>query len=151
MNKTQPTKASAKTFLAAIKDEARRKDAQTVMAMMERVSGHAPQMWGTSIVGFGSYAYKYESGREGEWLVTGLSPRKDSLTVYILPGLHLQKHNLKNLGKITTGKSCIYIKKLDDVDMPTLEKIVKQAYSDIGDAIVSAKKKGTKTQRGKGK
>ena len=147
MNKTQLTKASPKAFLDTIKDESRRKDAQAVMTMMERVSGHPPQMWGTSIVGFGSYAYKYESGREGEWCVTGFSPRKDSLTVYILPGLHLHKDNLKKLGKITTGKSCIYIKKLDDVDMPILEKIVKQAYSDIGDAMTSAKKKAAPKKR----
>jgi hypothetical protein len=88
-------------------------------------------MWGSSIVGFGSYRYKYPSGREGDWCVTGFSPRKGATTVYILPGLHLQGANLKKLGKFTTGKSCIYIKRLSDVDLGTLETIVKQALVDI--------------------
>ena len=149
MNKTQPTKASPEAFVETIKDEARRRDTKTVMAMMEKASGHVPQMWGSSIVGFGTYTYKYASGREGEWCVTGLSPRKDSLTVYILPGLHLQQDNLKKLGKFTTGKSCIYIKKLDDVNLPVLEKMVKQAYVDIRGVISAMKQSSTKKGKSK--
>ena len=129
--KTKPTKVNPSKFVNSIKDESRRKDAKALMAMMTRATGEKPRMWGSSIVAFGTYHYVYASGREGDWCVTGFSPRKDSLTVYILPGLHLQQDNLKKLGKVTTGKSCIYIKKLADVHMPTLEKMVKQARVDI--------------------
>ena len=138
--KTKPTKIDPAGFVESIKDEDQRKDARTLLAMMKRVTGEKPMMWGNSIVGFGSYHYIYATGREGDWCVTGFSPRKDSLTVYVLPGLHLQQANLRKLGKVTTGKSCIYIKRLSDVHMPTLEKMVKQAGTDIRKVATAMRK-----------
>jgi hypothetical protein len=125
--KTKLTTASVKAFLDGIKDETRRKDAKAVAALMKRATKSPPRMWGSSIVGFGTYHYKYASGREGDWFVAGFSPRKANLTLYILPGLHLHTANLKKLGTFTTGKSCIYIKRLADIRLPVLEAMVKQA------------------------
>ena len=146
--KTKPTSVNPSKFVNSIKDDNRRKDAKAVLAMMKRVTGERPRMWGSSIVGFGSYHYKYASGREGDWCVTGFSPRKDSLTVYILPGLQKHQANLKKLGKVTTGQSCIYIKSLDDVHMPTLEKMVRQAGKDIEEvaAAMRSMRKEKKTR-----
>ena len=138
--KTKLTNDDPEKFVNDIKDEGRRSDAKAVMAMMRKVTGEPPRMWGSSIVGFGSYHYKYATGREGDWCITGFSPRKDSLTVYILPGLHMQQDNLWKLGKVTTGKSCIYIKRLDDVHLPTLEKMVKQAGKDIKKVATAMRK-----------
>ena len=125
--KTKLTTASVKAFLDGIKDETRRKDAKAVAALMKRATKSPPRMWGSSIVGFGTYHYKYASGREGDWFVAGFSPRKTNLTLYILPDLHLHTANLKKLGTFTTGKSCIYVKRLSDIHLPTLEKMVRQA------------------------
>jgi|SRR3990172_8422051 len=130
-NKMVPTGAGVDAFIDAIKDEDQRQDARALLALMRRASGFQPRMWGRAIVGFGSYHYKYASGREGDWYVTGFSPRKGTLTVYILPGLHLQTANLKTLGTFTRGQSCLYIKRLADVHLPTLETMVKQALVDI--------------------
>ena len=130
-NKTRKTGASVEAFVGSITDPVRREEVRALVSLMKRVTKAKPKMWGTSIIGFGSYYYKYGSGREGEWCITGLSPRKGSLTVYILPGLHHHKGNLKKLGKVTTGKSCIYIKKLEDIHLPTLEKMVRQSLGDI--------------------
>lgn len=138
--KTRPTTVDPAKFVDGIKDERRRADAQALLAMMTRVTGETPRMWGSAIVGFGSYHYKYATGREGDWCITGFSPRKDSLTVYILPGLHLHQPNLKKLGKVTTGKSCIYIRNLADVHMPTLEKMVKQTGKDITKVAAAMRK-----------
>jgi hypothetical protein len=130
-NKTQLTGASVARFIDAIKDPGQREDAKALLHLMSRATNATPKMWGGSIVGFGTYQYKYDSGREGEWCVTGFSPRKGMTTVYILPGLHLHEARLKQLGKITTGKSCIYIKRVSDIDLPILEAMVRQATSDI--------------------
>lgn len=138
--KTQPTRVDPATFVDNIKDGRRREDAKALLAMMKRVTGEKPRMWGSSIVGFGSYHYTYATGREGEWCTTGFSPRKESMTVYILPGLDLHQANLKKLGKVTTGKSCIYIRNLEDVHMPTLEKMVKQAGRDITKVAAAMRK-----------
>jgi hypothetical protein len=94
---------------------------------MKAATGEPPRMWGSSIVGFGRYAYTYPSGREGEWFVVGLSPRKASLTLYVLPGLHEFQAELPSLGTFTTGKSCIYVKRLSDIHLPTLRKMVTRA------------------------
>lgn len=138
--KTKPTQVDPAAFVHSIKDEQRRADAKALLAMMTRVTGETPRMWGSAIVGFGSYHYVYATGREGDWCVTGFSPRKDAMTVYILPGLQMQQANLKKLGKVTTGKSCIYIKNLADVHMPTLEKMVKQAGKDITKVAAAMRK-----------
>lgn len=125
--KTTRTDASVETFLSRIKDSRRREDCLTVARLMQRATGAQPRMWGTSIVGFGDYRYKYTSGREGDWFQVGFSPRKDSLTLYIVPGVERFPQLLKKLGKHTTGVSCLYIKQLDDVDLKVLEALVKES------------------------
>ncbi len=129
--KTKRTKASVTAFINGIDDEGRRKDARELVRMMKRATGEKPTMFGTSIVGFGSYHYRYASGREGDWCVTGFSPRKTSLTLYIMPGFAKYTALLKKLGKHKTAKSCLYIKKLEDVDAAVLEKLVSRSVADI--------------------
>src|SRR5687768_11268862 len=114
--KTKPTTASVTKFLNAVSDTTRRDDCFTVLEMMREVTKEEPSMWGSSIVGFGRYRYKYESGREGEWPVAGFSPRKGDLTLYFTPEVLIASELMKRLGKYKTGKSCLYIKKLADVD-----------------------------------
>jgi len=123
-NKTQPTKASVKKFLDAVENEQKREDSYAILEMMERITGEKAVMWGDSIIGFGSYTYKYASGRTGDWPVTGFSPRKSSLTIYIMTGFKDYPKIMKNLGKHKTGSSCLYIKKLDDIDLKLLEKLI---------------------------
>ncbi len=125
--KTKPNKASVAQFLNSIEDPQRRKDSKTVAAMMKRITGARPKMWGPSIVGFGSYHYRYASGREGDWMLTGFSPRKQALTLYIMSGFAGSAALMNKLGKYKTGKACLYIKKLDDVHLPTLERLIRQS------------------------
>lgn len=125
--KTQPTKESVEKFINGVADKDRRADCLTVMQMMQQITKAKPQMWGPSIVGFGSYHYKYASGQEGDWPLTGFSPRKQSLTLYIMPGFARYAELMQKLGKYKTGKSCLYIKKLADVDMAVLKQLVKQS------------------------
>lgn len=125
--KTRPTRSSVKDFVASIKDEGKRKDANIVLALMKKATGETPKMWGPSIVGFGTYHYRSESGREGDWFLTGFSPRAQALTVYILPGFDRYAALMKKLGKYKTGKSCLYIKRLDDVDLKVLQDLVSQS------------------------
>lgn len=122
--KTQPTAASVDAFLSEVADEARRQDCLTLLGLMKRVTGLQPQMWGDRIVGFGSYHYKYASGHEGDWFRVGFAPRKQDLTLYIMPGLDRHQSLLARLGKHKTGKSCLYIKRLSDVDLTALEQFV---------------------------
>lgn len=129
--KTKPTKASVAAFLREVDDPHKREDARAVMALMKDVTGKRPKMWGTSIVGFGSYHYHYESGQEGDWPVTGFSPRKQYLTVYIMPGFTRYGALMKKLGKYKTGKSCLYLKKLDDVDRKVLGRLVARSVTDM--------------------
>lgn len=124
--KTKETKASVAAFLQKQAPE-RRKDCRAVLKMMQEATGAKARMWGTSIVGFGKYRYRYDSGREGEWMVLGFSPRKGDLTLYVLPGLKAHAALLKRLGKHKTGKSCLYLKTLDDVDQKVLKEILKRA------------------------
>jgi len=131
-NKTKPTGVSAEDFIAAVPDPQRREDARTLAALMERLSGEKPCMWGPSIVGFGSYRYKYDSGREGEAPRLGFSPRAKELVVYITEGNERRGELLARLGKHRLGKCCLYIKKLADVDAGVLEELVTSdlAYMD---------------------
>lgn len=122
--KTKPTAVDPRAFVAAVEDERKRKDAEWVMAMMEEVTGEPPVMWGPSIIGFGSYHYVYASGREGDWMMTGFSPRKTALTLYLMSGVERQKEHLAKLGKYKTGKSCLYVKRLSDVDTDVLREMV---------------------------
>jgi len=122
--KTVENKASVAGFLKSIDDPQRRKDAETVAALMGAVSKAKPSMWGSSIVGFGKQRYKYASGREGDWFTAGFSPRKDSLTLYLIGGFEKNKDLMDKLGKYKTGKCCLYIKSLDDVDQKVLKQLI---------------------------
>lgn len=127
-NKTVETKASVDVFLRGVKDPVRRADCQVLVDLMRRVSGEEPRMWGPSIVGFGSYHYRYDSGREGDFLRAGFSPRAQNLTLYIMDGFPRYEPLLTRLGKHTTGRSCLYIKRLSDVDMGVLEELVQASW-----------------------
>ena len=126
--KTKPTKESVKKFLDTVEHDGKRADSFKLLEIMKEITNEEPVMWGPSIVGFGSYHYKYKSGREGDWLKTGFSPRKQSLTVYIMEGFDGYEELLGKLGKHKTGVSCLYINKLTDVDMSVLRKIIKKSY-----------------------
>lgn len=121
--KTKPTAQSMADFLAGVPDEERRKDCERVAAVMQEVTGEPPVMWG-SIVGFGTYNYKYASGRTGDWPLTAFSPRKKDLTIYIMPGVEEFPELAAKLGKYSNGKSCLYVKKLSDVDMDVLRELI---------------------------
>lgn len=127
-NKTQPTTQSVTAFLAAIEDDAKRADSEALAALMQRVSGYPPVMWG-SIIGFGQYHYVYESGREGDAVRVGFSPRAQNLSIYIMPGYQDFDDELSRLGKHKKGKACLYIKRLSDVDMDVLEEIIAKGLS----------------------
>jgi len=122
--KTKVTKASVDKFLKSVKDEQVRGDCYRILDIMQKATKAEPKMWWPSIIGFGSYHFKYASGREGDWMLTGFSPRKQNLTLYIMPGFDEYGSLLKKLGKHTTGKSCLYIKKLEDVDTKILKELV---------------------------
>ena len=122
-NKTKPTSKSVPEFLDQIADPKRRADCLTIAALMERLSGSKPKMWGDSIVGFGDYHYTYASGREGDWFQVGFSPRKQNLTIYVMGYLEHLSDLLEGLGKYKHGKGCIYINKLEDIDMKVLENL----------------------------
>ena len=121
--KTKLNEASVDAFVEAQPDEVAA-DCRTLIKLMKKATGEEPRMWGNSIVGFGRYRYKGASGREGEWFLTGLSPRKANLSLYILTGLDKSGTLLKKLGKHTTGKGCLYIKRLSDVDVKVLDELV---------------------------
>lgn len=122
--KTQKNDASVEDFLEGVENEQKRDDSKRIVELMHDVTGEDPAMWGESIVGFGEYTYRYASGREGEWMLVGFSPRKQNLTVYIMSGFEEYEDLLRRLGKHKTGKSCLYINKLDDVDIEVLEELV---------------------------
>jgi Domain of unknown function (DU1801) len=122
--KTKKNKASVTAFLASITDEQQRRDAKTIAKIMREVTGAKATMWGNSIVGFGQYHYKYASGREGDWPLTGFSPRKGSFSVYIMDGFRDRATLLKRLGKHKTGKACLYIKRLEEVDLGVLRRLI---------------------------
>ena len=122
--KTGKNRASVQEFLASVENEKRREDARVVLKLMREVTGEKPTMWGPSIVGFGSYHYRYASGREGDWMLTGFSPRKQALTLYIMGGFPRHEHLMKELGKYRTGKSCLYVNKLEDIDLDVLRRLV---------------------------
>jgi len=129
--KTKPTNESVEKFLNKVSDEERRADCFAVAKIMEEITGEKPKMWGPSIVGFGSYHYKYASGREGDWPITGFSPRKKDLTLYLMMGYEKYKDLLEKLGKHSGGKSCLYINRLSDVHVPTLKKLIKISVKDL--------------------
>jgi hypothetical protein len=130
-NKTKPTRQSVSGFLKKVSDKDRREDCFKVLEMMQAVTGEEPKMWGSSIVGFGRYHYKYESGREGDAPLTGFSPRKEDLSLYIVSGFEPFPDLMSRLGKHKTGKSCLYIKNLADVDQVVLRKIVEKSVKQM--------------------
>jgi hypothetical protein len=129
--KTKKTKKSASAFLKAIDDDGKRRDAETVMKIMKRVTKAPPTMWGENMVGFGSYHYVYDSGREGDWFLAGFAPRKRHITLYIMSGFERHSSLMDKLGKYTGGKSCLHIKKLDDVDLDVLEKLITESVKHV--------------------
>jgi hypothetical protein len=129
--KTKPNEKNVEAFLKSVESEKKRKDSFKILDLMRRITDEAPVMWGPSIVGFGSYHYKYASGREGDWLLTGFSPRKQNLTLYIMSGFDRYEELLKKLGKYKTGQSCLYIKKLEDIDLEVLEELIRQSVDEI--------------------
>lgn len=130
-NKTVQTNASVKRFLDSVEHDRRRQDSFVLLDLFHEVTGLEPAMWGTSIVGFGSYHYKYESGREGDMPLVGFSPRKQNLTLYIMDGFDGYDELLGKLGKHSTGKSCLYINKLADVEMDVLRELVAISYEQM--------------------
>ncbi|HET9951906.1 MAG TPA: DUF1801 domain-containing protein [Candidatus Eisenbacteria bacterium] len=122
--KTKKTKASVTGFLERVKDERRRQDSFEVLALMKKITKEEPMMWGTSIVGFGDYRYKYASGREGDFFPIGFSPRKEALTLYFMSGFEPFPELMNRLGTYKTGKGCLYVKSLEDVHLPTLRKLI---------------------------
>ena len=139
--KTKPTNQSVTDFLNKIPEPERRADCFEVARIMEEITGEKPTMWGPSIVGFGSYRYKYASGREGDWPMTSFSPRKKDLTLYIMMGFEKHADLMEKLGKHSHSKSCLYIKRLSDIHIPTLKKLIKIGLKDL--------KKYTKSQADK--
>ncbi|MEM9670471.1 MAG: DUF1801 domain-containing protein [Pseudomonadota bacterium] len=130
-NKTLPTATDPRDFVAGIEHPTRRADAETLLEFFADVTGMTAKMWGPSIIGYGSYHYKYDSGREGDMCMTGFSPRKANLVMYIMPGYAKMGDMLDRLGKHKLGKSCLYINKLADIDMAVLEEIVIAGIEDV--------------------
>lgn len=128
--KTLPNDASAEDFINAVPEATKKEDSFTLLKMFMKITGEKPKMWGTSIIGFGQYHYKSErSSQEGDWPLIGFSPRKQSLTLYIMLGFEDFTDLLKDLGKHKTSKGCLYINKLSDVDLTVLEKLIRQSYT----------------------
>ncbi|MGD1888051.1 MAG: DUF1801 domain-containing protein [Cohaesibacteraceae bacterium] len=130
-NKTQPTDASVEAFLGAVEPQVRRDDAFVLDALLRRVTGWNPVMWGDSIVGYGRYHYRYESGREGDFLATGFSPRKANLSLYIMPGYQDMQPLLDRLGKHKKSKACLYVTRLSNVDIDVLAEIIQAGLDDL--------------------
>ncbi len=128
--KTSPTRKSPIRFIEALEDEQKRKDSLAILTLMKKITEDQPELWSSNIVGFGRYHYKYASGREGDWFVTGFSPRKHALTLYIMSGFAGHDALLEKLGKFKTGKSCLYIKRLDDVDLKVLTELIARSVEE---------------------
>jgi hypothetical protein len=130
-NKTQPTAQSVDAHIAAIQDDSRRKDCEALARLMEKATGQPPKMWGRAIVGFGTYHYKYESGREGDFCPVGFSSRKGDLSVYVAGEFPQREALLAALGRHKTGGGCIYIRAMADVDTKVLQRLVAEAYKEM--------------------
>ncbi len=132
--KTKVNDQDVQAFLEAVPDEHKRRDCYNVLTLMQEVTGQEPKMWGNSIIGFGSYHYRYASGREGDWFLTGFSPRKQNMTLYIMAGFEQYDELMEKLGKYKIGKSCLYIKRLSDVDQDTLRELVRQSARHVAES-----------------
>ncbi|MEQ8629473.1 DUF1801 domain-containing protein [Ekhidna sp.] len=129
--KTQPNDLDVESFINTIEPESKRDDAWEVLKLMKKVTGEEPVMWGSSIVGFGKYKYVYESGREGEWMLTGFSPRKQAMTLYLMSGYEKMDDLMQKLGKYKSSVSCLYIKRHSDIDLDVLEEMVRKSVEII--------------------
>ncbi|MCB2154054.1 DUF1801 domain-containing protein [bacterium] len=125
--KTKENDGSVEEFLNSVENPKRREDAFAILAMMKEITGEEPRMWGGSIVGFGHYHYKYASGREGDWFLTGFSPRKQAFSIYIMAGFSRYEDLMEKLGKYKNGKGCLYVKKLEDVDAKVLRELIAES------------------------
>ncbi|MCB1043840.1 MAG: DUF1801 domain-containing protein [Acidobacteria bacterium] len=132
--KTKVNTSNVADFLANVTPDQKKQDSLQICTMMQEITGCDAEMWGSSIVGFGRYKYVYESGRKGEWMLVGFSPRKQNITLYIMPGFSRYEDLLARLGKHSTGKSCLYIKRLSDIDLDILKTL-------ITDSVTAMKKK----------
>ena len=128
---TKSNDGSVEDFINSVTDDQKRQDAFALVELMRQATKSEPKMWGSSIIGFGNYSYKYASGREAEWFLTGFSPRKQNVTLYIMDGFDQYNSLLISLGKHKTGKSCLYIRRLADIDLPTLQKLVQQSVEQM--------------------
>ncbi|RPI16987.1 MAG: DUF1801 domain-containing protein [Ignavibacteriae bacterium] len=128
--KTKPTKVSIDKFLKSV-DEKKRDDSYKIIDMMKKITKKEPVMWGSTMIGFGNYHYKYKSGHEGDCFMIGFAPRKAQLVIYMMPGYEEKTVLMKKLGKYKTGKSCLYINKLEDVDVKVLKELMKESYNDV--------------------
>ena len=135
--KTQPTDESVERYLEGIEDPQQKDDCRRLLALMRRATGEAPKMWGDALVGFGEYHYRYDSGREGNWFLTGFAPRKGKLSIYVTAGFERYDHLMAVLGTYKTGKSCLYLKRLDDVDLTVLEELIGQSARHMADRYAS--------------
>ncbi len=131
--KTKATDSSVERFIDAIEDAGQREDCKTLTDMMQRVTGASPKMWGDAIVGFGDFRYRYESGREGDWFLTGFSPRKGKISIYTMTGFDRYPDLMERLGKYKVGKSCLYIRRLDDVDLGVLEELAGRSVKETAE------------------
>jgi hypothetical protein len=129
--KTKPTDESVEVYLNSIEKDTQRKDSFAILNMIRDVSKTEPVMWGSSIIGFGTYKYRYASGREAEWMKIGFAPRKRNLTLYIMDGFDQYDSLLSKLGKFRTGKACLYINKLEDVDLDVLREMVERSVDHV--------------------
>ena len=130
-NKTTQNEDPVEDFINAVDDEQKRRDSWDMIGLMKKITGSEPRMWGSSLVGFGSYHYQYASGREGDFFLTGFSPRKTAFTIYIMPGFSEYADLMEQLGPYKTGKSCLYIKNLDVVDRNILEQLISKSVADM--------------------
>lgn len=135
--KTKRNDGSVEAFLNSVTDPKKRQDSYAVLELMQQVTGEEPVMWGDSIVGFGNYHYRYASGREGDWFLTGFSPRAQSLTLYIMSGFDQYDELMSKLGKYKTGKACLYVKKFEDVDSDVLRELVRLSAEFIAQSATS--------------
>jgi hypothetical protein len=131
VNKTRPTEADVAAFIAALEYPTRRADAERLDRLFRDVTGWQPRLWGGSLIGYGSYHYVYDSGREGDALATGFSPRKANLSIYIMPGYQDYGAMLARLGKHKAGKACLYVKRLSDIDVDVLEELIRTGLADL--------------------
>ena len=132
--KTKPMDKNVTTFLNSVTDEKKREDSFKILELMQAVTGEEPVMWGESIIGFGSYHYKYASGREGDWFLTGFSPRKQAITLYLTTGFTEYEDLLDKLGKFKTGKACLYVKKIEDVEVDILEELIQKSVEHVANS-----------------